>query len=129
MAAVWIDGLWGYVDDSLSLTIPPQFRMAAHFSEGLAAVLDARGYSYIDRNSRLIIPGPFDSAGEFHEGVAVVYRDQKAYYIDKKGVPAVPDTYAHAGRFFHGVANVILNDGSSAYIDRAGKVVYKAKLH
>lgn len=85
LAAVRVDGRWGYVDRNLTTVIPPQFEGADAFSEGLAAVRGETGVSYIDRNGRVVIAGPFDQADDFHEGVAAVYRDRRAHYIDRRG--------------------------------------------
>ena len=90
-------------------------------------MLGVDGFPYIDGAGSVIIAGPFESADEFHEGVAVVYGNQSAWYIDRTGQRAVPGVYAHAGRFFHGRANVQFIDGTLAYIDRAGRVLYRWK--
>jgi hypothetical protein len=127
LAAVRVGKVWGYVDKNLSLVIAPRFSSASAFSEGLAAVLGADGFSYIDRMGTVIIAGPFKYAGEFHNGLAAVYRNQRAWYIDRVGNQAFPGVYAHAGRFFHGRANVQFADGTLAYIDEAGRVVYRWK--
>jgi hypothetical protein len=127
IAAVRMNERWGYVDRDLSILVEPRFRIAGDFSEGLAAVGDSTTFFYVDRNGKVAIPGPFEGAGEFHEGLAVVSRNRSALYIDKTGRQAVPGLYANAGRFFHGLGNVRRRDGSLAYIDRNGRVVYHWK--
>jgi hypothetical protein len=127
LVAVRINRLWGYVDKNLSVVIEPQFKWAAAFSEGFAAVESAAGYSYIDRTGAVRIRGPFESAGSFHEGLAAVSQNGKAHYRDRDGLLVVPGVYIHAGRFFHGLANVRMLDGTMAYIDRKGRVVYRWK--
>jgi hypothetical protein len=127
MAAIFLDGFWGYVDRDLSVRVEPRFRAAGDFSEGLAAVSDSATYFYIDPTGRAAIQGPFDWADQFHEGLAVVYRNERAHYIDRSGRQAVPGIYAHAAQFFHGLANVQLLDGRLAYIERTGHVVFQWK--
>jgi hypothetical protein len=127
IAAVRLNGLWGYVDQALSIVVEPRFRVNGDFSEGLAAVSNSSVFHYVDRTGRVAVPGPFDHANQFHEGLAVVYRNEQAYFIDKAGRHAVPGRYAHAGRFFHGLANVRFRNGRLAYIDRNGRVVYQWK--
>src|SRR5262249_28224159 len=45
-AADRLNGLWGYVDQDLSVPVEPQFRAAEDFSEGLAAVSDFAEFYY-----------------------------------------------------------------------------------
>jgi hypothetical protein len=43
------DGRWGYKDAVGRWAIPPRFEIAGSFSpEGLAAVVDTRGWAYIN---------------------------------------------------------------------------------
>ena len=126
LAAVLIGKTWGYADQNLSVLIAPRFQTASAFSEGLAAVLGVDGFSYIDGAGSVIIAGPLESADEFHEGVAVVYRTKAPGTLTGQD-SSVPGVYAHAGRFFHGRANVQFIDGTLAYIDRTGRVLYRWK--
>ena len=88
-------------------------------------MLGVDGFSYIDGAGSVIIAGPLEIADEFHEGVAVVYRTKAPGTLT--GQRSVPGVYAHAGRFFHGRANVQFIDGTLAYIDRTGRVLYRWK--
>jgi hypothetical protein len=49
LAAVCVNGKWGYVDTSGGWIIAPQFSSADDFRHGLARVAWRDGYGYIDR--------------------------------------------------------------------------------
>jgi predicted NUDIX family NTP pyrophosphohydrolase len=58
LAAILVNGEFGYIDRSGKMVIVPQFDRASRFSGGLAEVqvVDARGYArgYIDKQGRYI---------------------------------------------------------------------------
>ena len=75
------DGKWGYrtrwrtcyLDRRSRPVITTDFPEAQSFSEGLAAVRDAKGrWGYIDKRGRLVITPQFAAAGPFAEGLACV---------------------------------------------------------
>ena len=60
MAAVKIDGLWGFIDTDGSMRIPAQYDWAGCFSEGLAAVSQNSLWGFIDSSGELVIPFQFE---------------------------------------------------------------------
>ena len=72
LAAVKIDGLWGYINAKGTLVIKPQFDDAGPFSEGLAAVEITRQWGYINAEGTLVIKPQFDDVRSFSEGLAAV---------------------------------------------------------
>lgn len=84
MAAVSLNGRWGYIDQNGKWVIPPRFGEAGvfeplgKFSEGLAPVMNggyfgkAAKFGFIDRTGNYAITAQFDWAGAFSEGVAPV---------------------------------------------------------
>ncbi|HKR02437.1 MAG TPA: WG repeat-containing protein [Pyrinomonadaceae bacterium] len=54
LAAVSRGNLWGYVDKTGKLVIPPRFRKAFNFSNGLALVIVGNRVGYIDRRGRYV---------------------------------------------------------------------------
>jgi hypothetical protein len=79
---------FGYIDRTGKVIIEPQYKLAAEFSEGLAAVyaggewVEDKGYGrkvpkggkfgYIDTTGKLVIEARFDLAERFSEGLAAV---------------------------------------------------------
>lgn len=89
-------GLYGYVDAKGAWVIPPKYRKAKNFSEGLAAVAIDRQSShvgYIDSSDKMVIEAKFFEGSEFRNGKAVVSLEQKACVIDKKGSVVVKTPY------------------------------------
>jgi WG containing repeat len=71
---VSVGGKYGYIDRSGKMVIPPQFKEAGSFSEGLAIIrLNDKEWGYIDTSGKLVINGEeFGLAREFSEGLAAV---------------------------------------------------------
>jgi hypothetical protein len=86
LAAVKIDGKWGFIDRAGLLKIPPRFEGVEAFSDSLA-IAYVRGQSfYIDRNGQTRIAGPFREATPFVYGLAaVLLSDKHVAYIDHTG--------------------------------------------
>ena len=128
LAAVRIDGRWGYIDGTGAVVIEPQFEDAGRFSEGLALVKTKAGSAYIQRDGKVVITGRWERAGEFSNGLAAVGTDDAGYhYIDKTGRQQFDRKFRFAGRFFKGLAHVKLFDtpqGRYAYIDTEGRIVF-----
>lgn len=125
LARAWrVGDGFGFMDKTGKVVIPPAYRDAGDFHEGLAAVSkeDEGPWGYIDRSGQLVIPIIYDVAGRFGEGLAAVERGGKWGYIDKTGKVVLPLTYGHAWPFLRGVAKVVI-DGKIAFIDKTGKVL------
>ena len=78
LAAVKLDGKWGYIDTQERLVISPQYLHAFDFSDGMACVVDEKGQAYfIDRENRTCSePFAFEDdirwIGQYHDGIYVV---------------------------------------------------------
>jgi hypothetical protein len=127
LLAVQRAGRAGYVDPHGQWRIPPRFKWAYEFSEGLAAVQQntcanqgsqpgaavQRKHGYINRSGRIVIAPRFDEAGEFHDGLAAVrpVKTEGIYgkgdrwgYINKCGRFRIPLAYNEARDFSCGLA-------------------------
>jgi hypothetical protein len=106
LAGVKIGEVWGFIDSSGKVVIPPRFADGSHFSEGLAAVREANGlYGYIDASGRYLIRPAYSVAGDFVDGLAPASADGTKFgYIDKSGAWAVKPAYYDAEHFSEGFA-------------------------
>jgi hypothetical protein len=137
LAPVRLGKLWGYIDKTGATIIAPSFESAAPFSEKLGLVSKDGRFGYVDRTGRLVVAPQFKRAESFSDGRAVVGDDAGEWYIDTTGKPAIDEVFAIASPFFKGVAHVRFQDdaglgksqyrGNFAYIDPAGKVIFKYK--
>lgn len=103
--------LWGYMDQSGNYVIKPQFRQAADFSEGLAAVeLPEKGtWAFIDKKGKIAftLHGQLDSQTHFSEGLArIVVPGQGVGFVNRSGEWVIKPTYLEAMDFQDGVAAV-----------------------
>lgn len=141
LAAVNVNGKWGYIDKSGKYVISPQFSLARSFHEGLAFVGQGDNYGYIDKSGTKVIECGKKCARayfDFSEGLAVVIytngkvedadlsnifsdkiQDFRRGYIDRSGRVVIPPTYKIATGFFKGVARVNVNQ----YIDKTGRAL------
>lgn len=93
MASVQLDGKWGFIDTTGTLTIEPQYFIRSDFSEGLAPVslrMEENGYSlgsyfiegFIDKNGEVVIPfQPHVDYGGFKNGLT---KGRRFIYDDKR---------------------------------------------
>jgi len=142
-ASVEVDGKWGYIDTKGKWAVEPQFFEALDFSEGLAAVQEARPpkswksdkkptggkWGFVDPAGVFVIKPSFDGAFGFSEGLAAVKVGDRWGYIDKKGEVAIVPRFANAMEFSEGVAGVIIQAPQYklefGYIDKSGKYIIK----
>jgi hypothetical protein len=117
--------MYCYVSISGLVAIPPLYREAGRFSEGLAVARTGSKLGYIDKNGKWIIKQKFDEAGNFSEGLAVVKIDDRYGYINKSGDMVIKPQYYGAYRFSDGVALVETgrNRDEHVYINKAGVIV------
>ena len=133
------DGKWGYRDNRGNVLIQPRYELAREFSaEGIAAVVDEKGWAYIDQSGRTVVrPLVVDNGPDyFREGVARFALDGKVGFFDRRGQVVIQPAYAFAMPFFEGRAAVCqgcteiqegehrsIRGGKWGYIDRGGRLV------
>ncbi|MCD4824860.1 MAG: WG repeat-containing protein [Phycisphaerae bacterium] len=132
---------YGYIDETGKVVIKPQFKYAAHFSEGLASVSSrsalGSGGGYIDTNGKMVIKPEARQAWEFSEGFAPVqvtegrHGKTKWGFIDKKGKWQVKPQFKDAGPFKEGLARIgVKKNGKMliGFINTKGEIVVPPKF-
>lgn len=127
---------FGYVDITGKIAIPPKFKDARCFSEGLAAVMSGGKWGYIDKTGKYAIPPSYDTAFGFSEGSARVSKEGKEGFIDVTGKYIIAPQFPEVGNFSEGLAKAattyltgskILDMSAGrkkwGYIDQAGKYI------
>jgi hypothetical protein len=116
---VFIDGKWGYADDSGKIVIQPQFDRARPFSEGLAAVAIAT-----DPDARDLITG---GSGNTIYSITVDRDDFLWGYVDETGRIVISLQFNDADDFSDGLASFMIGRnwwlGRWGYIDKTGAVI------
>jgi len=113
--------LWGYIDETGQMFLPPMFEYADDFSQGLAAVLTEEGFGYIDMDGRFKVKPGFDHAAAFTDGMGRVLADSLYGFVDLEGGLVVQPQYDEALQFSSGMA-AVAKDGKWGLIDRGGNL-------
>lgn len=121
-------GKYGYIDKSNQVKIPPIYKVAGEFNEGLASVSKNgwdNGFGYIDKLGREVIPPIYQYAQDFSEGLAAVKKDWYYGFIDRTGKVIIPFIYDEVRPFASGLAPVTKTNWTRdwGYIDKTGKSV------
>ena len=132
---VSIDGKWGYIDNTGTIKIQPQYDSAQPFSESLAVVrLDGK-WGYIDTSGTTVVQPQFDDAHPFSDGLAAVARFSGGGplfgYIDTTGALVIPMRYAFPSDFSEGLCMVVVEENgtqTSGYIDKTGAIAIEPEF-
>jgi hypothetical protein len=119
-----VDGKWGYLTTS-GIVVPPQFKSAGPFSDGLASACISEGCGLIDLRGQFVTPVRDPRkvlvADRYSQGIGPVERDGKWGYADVSANLVIPMQFHFAGDFDEtGIARVSLG-GKFFFIDRTGE--------
>src|SRR5688572_1195390 len=79
---IYENGLYGYIDSTGKVVIPPKYKSAGEFSEGLAPVRENGYYGYIDESGKYVLHPQYDYAQTFINGFAKININGNANIID-----------------------------------------------
>jgi hypothetical protein len=143
LAPVMFGNLYGYIDHKGNTVIPPIFREAGQFSEGLASITTADGQKgYIDKAGLFVIKLASGRGGQFNEGLATLAVEingpTKMGYIDRTGKTIIEPRFDTAYDFIDGLAEVYFTEKVTsaagpvtqtvhAYIDKGGRFVWRSQ--
>ena len=127
MAAVKINGKWGFINEYGNEVIKPEYDAVDYFRNGLARVKLNKSWGFINKEGKIVIPIKYKFVSLFNEGLACAGGSGEGGYIDMSGNEIIPfKSYSNIGTFSRGLANVIL-DGRGGFINKSGKVVIPLK--
>ncbi len=112
----------GYINTAGEWAVPPQYDLAANFSEGLAWVGAADLFGFVDPSGTETIPLMYQSVRGFVAGVAAVKVGEKWGYINRDNQFLIEPRFdgCVAGPFNEGLARVA-EDERWGFINRAGE--------
>lgn len=130
LAAVKIDGKWGYINHDGKEIIPPiKYEKAGSFSEGLCMVCQNGKWGFINKKGEEIIPPErFDMVGDFIEGLAIACENDKYGFINKKGEVVIQLKYDFARNFSSKRAKVMQNK-RFGFVNKKGNEVVPIKYN
>ncbi len=133
LAAVYKDGLFGYIDTTGELVIPCQFKFGNIFSHGYAVAQDDGGLFLIDKTGapafpdlpRAVVADAFREDGicflEFFDGTSAYIN------TDGKTLCSLPEGYKSRSGFSDGLAGIgTMNENGDpveAYMNTSGEIV------
>jgi len=118
-------GKWGYIDKLGKIIIPPQFKWAHLFSDGLAIVADGKDkMKFIDKQGRTVLLYK-NNETEFSDGLAAFSIGEKESYsegfVDKSGRVVINPRFLSVQKFHHGLAAVLERSSKGwGFIDKMG---------
>lgn len=133
LAAVKINGKWGFINKKGKVIIEPQFENPISyrigFHEGLAAVRRDKKWGFIDKKGNVIVDFKYDGYLDFNKGIACVmtkgfFGGKSWIYIDKKGNQIIDDDFESAAPFRNGIA-AVKKDGCFRFIDIKGNYLFE----
>ena len=98
---VLVSGEWGYINETGSIVIEPQFQIANNFSEGLAAVRYNWRWMYINETGEPEIDGNgvYQNLGDFSEGFGAVQIEGRIGFMNKKAEFTINPRFRNVSRF------------------------------
>ncbi|WP_026476125.1 WG repeat-containing protein [Alkaliphilus transvaalensis] len=124
LAAVWLDGKWGYINHDNEIVVPIEFDYyGMEFGDGLIILKDDEYHFYNLKTHELTkYEMHFDFVNEPQEGLAPVLLDGKWGFINPEGDVIVPIIYDSVGVFSEGRAGVKVGN-YWGYVDQQGNVI------
>ena len=133
---VSVDGKWGFIANTGTIKIEPQYELAGPFSESLALVRLNGKWGFIDSSGTMVIQPQVEQANPFCDGLASVGEfsgDGPLFgYIDKTGTLVIPMQYGFPSDFSEGLCMVLIEESggqTSGYIDKTGTMVIEPKFN
>lgn len=121
---IYENGLYGYIDSTGAVVIPPKFKGAGEFSEGLAPVRENGLYGYINSVDEMIISPQFEYAEPFFEDAAIVYNNGSPFYINKFGKQLFDCSgYNKITNFANGKAFVYTRSNNYGLVNKKGELI------
>jgi len=123
LAAVSVNGKWGFINRRGQMVIPPQFDdIAITIKDGLIQVMKNDKWGYIDKTGKEVIALQYDEINTFGDGLAHVLQNGKYGYINKAGEFVIQPQFTAAFPFTEGLAAVSINE-KWGYINTSNQVI------
>lgn len=126
LAAIGLNGKYGFVDVTGQVIIPLKYEGSWPFSHGLAAVQFNDKWGLVDKNGHEVISHKYDWIGSFSGNLAGFCLNKKWGFVDITGREVINAKYDDTWGFSEGLAPVKLN-GKWGFIDTTGREVIPLK--
>lgn len=120
LAAVKMDGKWGFIDIEGNLKIKPIFDHVTGFKNSLSDIKVNDSWGMIDINGKVVVEPKFESRLWVLEDYILVQDDNGKWgYLNSKGEQIIDYVFENADHFSEGLAPVY-KDGKWGYINKQG---------
>lgn len=96
---------WGYIDARGQVVVPPTFKSAEAFREGLGRVKGDKGFGFVDATGAVVIEPKLVEAHGFAHGLAKARRGKKYGYLGRDGGFAISPRFLQCEAFTSGLAS------------------------
>lgn len=121
LAAVRLNGKWGYIDNRAQLAILPRFEDAGDFSGGLAGVRLDHRWGYINTLGEMVVTPRSFSHADFKDGLALLRLPEGFGYVNARGEVVIEPRFSWALDFSEGLAGIRIHN-KWGYIDTSGNM-------
>ncbi len=130
LAGVEKDNKWGFINNEGETKIDFKYDWAGAFFEGVSWVeLNDKMYIINKAGETRNVNEDIDSWKSFSEDMAAFKSNNNEWgFVNKEGKTIIPPQYANAAYFYGGIAYVEFEDGSEAYIDKTGNIIWKGSV-
>lgn len=157
LAAVKVNGKWGFIDTAGIWVIKPQYTEENGFDElnkvgelifdeNCVPLRKQGKWGFINRNGEMIIAPNYDEVRPFSEGLAAVALNKKWGYLDVSGQKVIPLQFDACGPFKEGLALITIDKGTVTgwnpfigltkkavreyvYVDKTGKIAIQGPFN
>lgn len=132
LATIVLKTKTGYINDDGKVIIPLVYDEGWSFYNGFARVSVSHKMAMIDPQGKLLVPLYYDGIWDFDtriNGLARVERGGKYGFINQQGKEVIGLWFDWADDFIGRNTTKVSINGETYMIDRAGKVLGRAKLH
>ena len=133
LAAVTVDGKFGFVNEKGEMAIGFEFDQAGPFAaNGLARVRVGSKWGFINAQGTMVIAPQFEFVGDFGLNGLAVFRRKSMFdkfgYIDHNGEVAIKPIFNFANKFNDDGLAIVEIGGKKVYINSNGEVAIKIKM-
>jgi hypothetical protein len=122
IAAVKVNGVWGYIDETGKTLVEPQFDDADLFKEGMASIKLNGKWGAIDVHGVLHVGIEYDGLGSFYQGIAIAVNNEKRGFVDSFGTVTIPIIFDRVLGFQEDLCAATIGE-KSGFIDKNGNKV------
>lgn len=117
------DGLYGYKDEQNAVVLEATYRMANDFVNGMAEVVDDKGWAYINGKGEVLArPFIYDNGPDyFQEGLARFVENQKIGFLNENGQKRIPAGFDFARPFNSGLSAACMGCKEKPFTTESGE--------